>query len=89
GGVFIAFLVPFVDLGIGQSPMLRPQSPQWAQPLPGYGATRMILDAGLTARFDAVGPLAAALGWLVGLTAVAAWLFRRAPASTPRPGAGL
>ncbi|WP_432793450.1 ABC transporter permease [Rhodococcus ruber] len=89
GGVFIAFLVPFLDLGIGQSPMLRPQPPQWAQLLPGYGATRMILDGGLTDSFDTAGPLLAALGWLVGLTAVAAWLFRRAPASTPRPGAGL
>ncbi|MFL1595391.1 hypothetical protein NQ854_21125 [Rhodococcus ruber] len=55
----------------------------------GYGATRMILDGGLTDSFDTAGPLLAALGWLVGLTAVAAWLFRRAPASTPRPGAGL
>ncbi|PND48870.1 MFS transporter, partial [Rhodococcus sp. ENV425] len=49
----------------------------------------MILDGGLTDSFDAAGPLLAALGWLVGLTAVAAWLFHRAPASPPRPGAGL
>ncbi|MGX7730234.1 ABC transporter permease, partial [Rhodococcus sp. 2H158] len=71
------------------SPMLRPQPSQWAQTLPGYGATRMILDGGLTDSFDAAGPLLAALGWLVGLTVVAAWLFHRAPASPPRPGAGL
>lgn len=89
GGVFIAFLVPFVDLGIGQSPMLRPQPPQWAQLLPGYGATRMLLDGGLTVSFDTAGPLLAALGWLVGLTAVAAGVFRLAPARPPRPGAGL
>lgn len=86
GGVFMAFLVPFVDLGIEQSPMLRPQPPRWAQSLPGYGTTRMILDTGLSDGFDTAGPLLAALGWLFGLTAVAAVLFRRAPGTGPRPG---
>ncbi|WP_199848133.1 hypothetical protein [Streptomyces dysideae] len=38
GGVLIAFLVPFIDLGIEQSPMLRPDPPGWAHALPGYGA---------------------------------------------------
>ena len=36
-GVFIAFLIPFLDLGIAQSPMLRPVPEQWANALPGYG----------------------------------------------------
>jgi hypothetical protein len=37
GGVLIAFLVPFLDIGIEQSPMLHPQPPAWAHALPGYG----------------------------------------------------
>ena len=32
--------VPFLDIGIGQSPMLRPAPASWAQVLPGYGADR-------------------------------------------------
>lgn len=76
-GVFIAFLLPFLDLGIGQSPMLRPQPPPWAQFLPGYGASRVLLDGGLTAMFDRTGSLLLAVGWLLGVSLVAAVLWRR------------
>ena len=76
-GVFIAFLVPFLDLGIGQSPMLRAEPPLWAQFMPGYGASRVLLDGGLTSTFDRPGALLLALGWLVGLTALAAFVWRR------------
>ncbi|WAL49781.1 ABC transporter permease [Rhodococcus pyridinivorans] len=79
GGVFVAFLVPFVDLGIGQSPMLRPQPPRWAQPLPGYGPVRVVLDGGLTVGFDTTTPVLVALAWLIALTVMAGWLLRRAP----------
>ncbi|HET6358046.1 hypothetical protein [Streptomyces sp.] len=34
GGALIAFLVPFLDIGIEQSPMLHPQPPAWATPCP-------------------------------------------------------
>ena len=37
-GVFVAFLLPFVDLGIGQSPMLRSEPLAWAKLLPGTAA---------------------------------------------------
>ncbi|MFF4567336.1 ABC transporter permease [Streptomyces sp. NPDC001435] len=77
GGVLIAFLVPFIDLGIEQSPMLRPAPPGWAHALPGYGATRVLIDAALTPTFDETGPLLFALAWLTGLTLAAAILFRR------------
>lgn len=70
-GVFIAFLVPFLDLGIAQSPMLRPIPAAWAQALPGYGWTKVLFDTGLTQHFDQTGPLLAGLGWLGILTAAA------------------
>ena len=70
-GVLIAFLVPFLDLGIAQSPMLRPSPEPWARVLPGYGWVRVLFDTGLTAHFDEIGPLLAGLAWLVGLTVVA------------------
>lgn len=76
-GVFIAFLLPFLDLGIGQSPMLRAEPPAWARFTPGYGAGRVLLDGGLTASFDAVGSLLIALAWLAGLALLAALVWRR------------
>ncbi|MBZ4018588.1 ABC transporter permease [Streptomyces purpurogeneiscleroticus] len=88
GGVLIAFLVPFIDLGIGQSPMLRPDPPGWAHALPGYGATRVVIDAAVTPGFDETGPLLIALAWLTGLTLAAAGLFRHAIASTAAGRAG-
>jgi hypothetical protein len=77
-GVFIAFLVPFLDLGIAQSPMLRPVPEQWANALPGYGWTKVLFDTGLTAQFDQTGPLLIGLAWLVGLAVAAAAVIVRA-----------
>jgi hypothetical protein len=82
--VFIAFLIPFLDVGIGQSPMLRGEPASWAQYLPGYGAYRILIDGGLTAGFDETGALLIALGWLAVLAAVAIILVRRT--ITPTPG---
>jgi hypothetical protein len=79
-GVLIAFLVPFLDLGIAQSPMLRNEPPGWARALPGYGADRVLLDGGLTTSFDQTGSLLLALAWLTALTIAAALQFRQ-----PRP----
>ncbi|GAA3164252.1 hypothetical protein GCM10010531_15560 [Blastococcus jejuensis] len=76
-GVFVAFLVPFLDLGIGQSPMLRSEPPRRAEFMPGYGASRMLLDGGLTRTFDRFGSLLIALAWLGGLTLITIWLWRR------------
>ncbi|WP_418960753.1 ABC transporter permease [Streptomyces tritici] len=87
GGVLIAFLLPFVDLGIEQSPMLHPDPPTWAHALPGYGSSRVLIDAAVTPGFDETGPLLIALAWLAGLTLTATALFRHtiAPARTRRP----
>ncbi|MFI7679504.1 ABC transporter permease [Actinophytocola sp. NPDC049390] len=77
GGVLIAFLVPFLDLGIGQSPMLRTEPATWAWFLPGYGPYRVLLDGGLTDRFDTLVPLLLGIDWLLALGLIAARLFRR------------
>lgn len=74
--MFIAFLVPFLDIGIGQSPMLRGEPAPWAQYLPGYGGTRMLIDGGLTASFDETRSLPIALAWLAALALAATALFR-------------
>jgi hypothetical protein len=42
-GTLLAFLVPFIDVGLGQSPMLHLTTPAWALVLPGYGGTRMAI----------------------------------------------
>ncbi|MDZ4269897.1 MAG: ABC transporter permease [Mycobacterium sp.] len=76
-GVFIAFLIPFLDLGIAQSPMLRPEPEEWANVLPGYGWTKVQFDAALTADFDQLGPLLAGLAWFGGALIVAVLVLAR------------
>ncbi|MGH8882160.1 MAG: ABC transporter permease, partial [Stackebrandtia sp.] len=76
-GVFIAFLIPFLDIGIGQSPMLRGEPADWATYLPGYGGTRVFIDGALTASFDETRALLIALVWLIALASAATLLFRR------------
>jgi hypothetical protein len=76
-GVFVAFLIPFLDLGIIQSPMLRPVPQQWAQFLPGYGVTRVLFDTSLTTGFDVIGSLLLGLGWLASLLLVAGVVLAR------------
>lgn len=78
-GVFIAFLLPFLDIGIAQSPMLRAEPASWARALPGYGADRVLLDGGLTSGFDQTGSLLLAIAWLITLGAVTVLLFRSGP----------
>ncbi|MDN3029525.1 ABC transporter permease [Streptomyces sp. S.PB5] len=82
GGVFVAFLVPFLDIGIEQSPMLNSEVSGVGRTLPGYGASRVLYDAALTGSFDETGPLLIALAWLAGLTIAAALLFRHAVRTT-------
>ncbi|MFF4505763.1 hypothetical protein [Streptomyces sp. NPDC001401] len=75
GGVLIAFLLPFIDLGIEQSPMLHTTPPTWAHALPGHGASRVLTDAALTPGFDETPALLIALGWIAGLVLAVALLF--------------
>ena len=72
GGVFLAFLLPFLDLGIVQSPMLHAEPTTLSRFMPGYGGSRVLLDGALTRGFDETGPLLIGLAWLgVLLLAVA------------------
>jgi hypothetical protein len=74
-GVLIAFVVPFLDLGITQSPMLRLEPPGPAVLLPGYGPYRLLIDTGLTDEFDETGGLLIGLGWVAALTVVVTIMF--------------
>jgi hypothetical protein len=77
GGVFVAFLLPFLDIGIVQSPMLHPEPTTLSKVLPGYGGSRILLDGALTRGFDEAVPLLIGLSWLAGLAIVVALIYRR------------
>jgi hypothetical protein len=74
-GVFIAFLVPFLDLGLVQSPMLG-DTPGWGRLLPGWGPYQILNDGAFTSGFNQLTGSAVALTWLTGLTVAALVLFR-------------
>jgi hypothetical protein len=76
-GVFMAFLLPFIDLGLGQSPMLGGDPADWALWMPGYGGMRVLIDGGLTAGFDEGPMLGVALAWIVLLAGAVVVLLRR------------
>lgn len=73
---YLGFLIPFLDLGIGQSPTLQGEPAAWAHHLPGYGSTRVLLDGDLTSGFDETDSLLVAASWIVGLTVAFIVLFR-------------
>jgi hypothetical protein len=83
-GTFMAFLLPFLDLGIGQSPMLRSEPAPWAHWLPGYGGTRVMIDGALTSGFDEATSLAIGLGWITAVL-LAATVLLRGIAGSPAP----
>ena len=83
-GTFMAFLIPFLDLGIGQSPMLRGEPATWAHWLPGYAGTRVMIDGALTSSFDEANSLALGLGWIT-LVILAATVLLRGIAGSPAP----
>jgi len=77
-GVFLSFLVPFLDVGISQSPMLSTQPEGWAHWLPAYGGTRLVIDGALTPGFDEATGLALALAWILALLTLTAATWLRA-----------
>jgi len=81
GGVFVAFLLPFLDIGIVQSPMLHPEPTTWSQLPPGYGGSRILLDGALTNHFDETRPLLIGAAWLIVLALTVAYAYRH----TTRP----
>jgi hypothetical protein len=87
GGVFIAFLLPFLDIGLIQNPMLQPEPTTLSKLLPGYGGSRVLLDGALTTSFHQAVPLLVGLGWLAGLALAVVVTYQRTtrPARTPSP----
>lgn len=69
-GVFVAFLAPFLDVGITQSPMLQARPSWWAGLLPGWGGVRLAVDGALTDGFDQPAALVASAGWVLALVTV-------------------
>ncbi|MEO6998148.1 MAG: ABC transporter permease [Terracoccus sp.] len=89
GGVFIAFLLPFLDLGIAQSAMLHATPTAGSTLLPGYGGSRVLLDGALLGTFDDWAALWVGLGWVVVLAVAVTVVYWRAtrPAHTPAAAA--
>jgi hypothetical protein len=73
GGLYVMFLLPFVDVGIAQNVMFSSSPPSWGSFLPARGAVRVLVDAAFTPTFDHVGSIVLAAVWLglVGLAASA------------------
>jgi len=83
GGAYLMLLVPMIDIGIFQDPMMiSGEPPWWMKLLPGFGGTRFAIDAAFSGRGDDWMALLAALSWLVALGMVAFGTFSR------RAGAG-
>ena len=81
GGVFVVFLVAFLDIGIVQDPMLQSEPTVWSRLLPGYGGSQVLMDEAFTRSFDEVVPLLVGLGWFVALAVAVVFTYHR----TTRP----
>lgn len=80
GGAYFMFFLPMVDVGIFQDPMfVSGDQSLWMKLLPGYGGTRMVIDAGFTGAMDDWPALAAGVLWAVALGIVACALFMFKP----------
>jgi len=77
GGLYVMFLVPFIDVGLAQNVMFSAAPPSWGAILPGRGASQVLIDAAFTPTFEKLGAFLLAIGWLVVLVIVTAAVFRR------------
>ncbi|MFO7547050.1 MAG: ABC transporter permease [Trueperaceae bacterium] len=80
GGLYLMFLLPFLDVGLASNIMFDAAPPSWAAWMPAYGAVRVLVDGAFTPSFDETGGLLLALAWLAGLTLIAAAVFQRTSA---------
>jgi hypothetical protein len=81
GGLYLMFLLPFLDVGLAQNVMFDAAPPPWAAWMPAHGAVRVLIDAAFTPGFDETTGLLSALGWLLGITVAAAAVFHRTAAA--------
>lgn len=84
GGLYVMFLIPFLDVGLAQNVMFSAAPPSWARFAPGYGAVRVLVDGAFTADFDETRGLLLALAWFAAITVAALVVFHR----LARPRAG-
>jgi hypothetical protein len=77
GGLYVMFLIPFLDVGLAQNVMFSAAPPSWARYAPGYGAVRVLVDGAFTTDFDETRGLMLALAWFAAITAAALVVFHR------------
>lgn len=82
GGLYVMFLLPFIDVGIAQNVMFSAAPPDWGVLLPARGAVQVLVDAAFTPGFDQASGLWLAVAWLVGLVVATGVVFRRVAAPT-------
>ncbi len=80
GGLYVMFLLPFLDVGLAQNIMFDVAPPDWAHFMPAYGAVQVLVDGAFTATFDQTGPLVIAVAWLAAIAGTAAVVFHRVAA---------
>lgn len=73
GGLYLMFLIPFLDVGLAQNVMFDAAPPAWGRFMPAYGGVRVLIDGAFTPSFDEAGALLLGLAWLgaIALTALA------------------
>ena len=81
----ILFLV-MVDLSVVQTPMFHARPARFADILPGYGPTRVMLEGTFAHSFNAAGALLLALGWAAGLGLAVVLVLRRTIGVTAKAG---
>ncbi|MBT8212483.1 MAG: ABC transporter permease [Acidimicrobiia bacterium] len=84
GGLYVMFLVPFVDVGIAQNVMFSSQPPTWGGFLPSHGAVSLMVDSAYTSSLDETGAIVLALAWLIALAGATGVIFHRI--SAPEAG---
>jgi len=77
GGLYLMFLLPFLDVGLAQNVMFDAAPPAWAAWMPAHGATRVLVDGAFTPTFDETTGLLIALGWLAAIATAAIAVFHR------------
>lgn len=76
---YLMLFLVLTDLGIVQNPMFGSGNPRWwAGLLPGFGATRVMVDAAFAPGFHAPKDLLVALAWAVASSALVAGTLSRA-----------
>lgn len=81
GGLYVIFLLPFIDVGIAQNIMFSAAPPDWGLILPARGGVQVLVDGAFTPGFDQTGGLALAILWLILLGAATAAVFHRVASS--------